>query len=83
MNIDEQIQEVYKHVDSMLRREQFLLCNAELKQVDIQTEELDILLAWLVATLPARSRLADREEFKRKVADQANIALDGPLLRGL
>lgn len=68
-NIDDKIQGVYKIVDQLARDGRLGRLDYKLGMVDVGFEPADILLAWLVATLPVASQLPTRSNFRELVAD--------------
>ncbi|MCI0643158.1 MAG: hypothetical protein L0Y72_18240 [Gemmataceae bacterium] len=54
---------IYDSVDELLRASQFEECNEILKGIEVESCSIDVLLAILTATAPARSQLKSRDQF--------------------
>lgn len=58
---------IYDSVDELLHGARFALCDSVLQETDASQCSIDVLLALLTATLPAKSRLATRAQFFQRV----------------
>jgi hypothetical protein len=58
---------IYDEIDDLLRARRFALCASILDEVEPSRSSVDILLALLTATLPAKSELPTRDSFFRRV----------------
>lgn len=58
---------IYDSVDELLHGARFALCDSVLQETDTSQCSIDVLLALLTATLPAKSRLATRTKFFQRV----------------
>ncbi len=65
--MDDIIQSIYTSVDRLLRHGKFDECDRRLAIVFVRNYPTDLLLAWLVATLPAASKIPSRPVFREKV----------------
>jgi hypothetical protein len=60
---------IYNTVDLMLRDGRFDLVDELLRQVDVKNK-VDVLLAYLTLTLPAKSKLLQRASFFERVKQE-------------
>lgn len=84
-NVDSALDLLYDGFDQLLRDGRFQEVDAILRCLDVAHLSGDILIGVLTATLPARSRLASRDDFRRKVQDSLTErdAMEEGLLTGL
>jgi len=61
---------IYDQVDALLRSGDFAQVDVVLDKVDVGSVSPDLLLGLLTATLPARTRLASRRAFFRRVEEK-------------
>jgi hypothetical protein len=82
---DSSLDLIYDSVDELLRRGQFAMIDSVLCELDVARHSADILLALLTATAPARSHLASRKAFFRRVKQvvESRGEYERGLLRGL
>jgi len=80
-SIDDNILNIYQKVDSMLRHREYDKCSKALGRLDVNKTDISILLAWLVATLPAKTMIKKRKAFfdkiKRNCKDESEELLFG------
>jgi hypothetical protein len=79
--------EVYDRFDGLLERGEFAACDRILQRVDLGRLDSNLMVAFLVITLPARQHLHERAPFYRGVQriltrDRGREAVE-PILRGL
>ena len=65
-NIDSALDIIYKNIDQLFKEGAFSRVNAIFKTMPPVALSVDIILGLLTASLPARRRLADREEFAKE-----------------
>src|SRR3990172_8235788 len=80
-HIDSALDVLYDRVDDLLKARQFSTVDDLLRQADVGSISVDVLLGLLTATLPARSRLAARSKFFADV--EAAIKMRGEWEDGL
>lgn len=68
-NPDEALDLIYDAIDALLRDGRFEKCDEDLRDIDVSTTSVDILLGVLTATLPAHSRLPSRPRLVRAARD--------------
>lgn len=61
---------VYDTMDDLLCENKFAECNSILQETDISSTSIDILVALLIITAAAKSRIPYRSEFLNKVSDE-------------
>lgn len=59
--------EIYERCDSLMKCGQFAKLDSEIATLDITSLDIDLLIGWLTATLPAKSKLPSRGEFFSQV----------------
>jgi hypothetical protein len=79
--------EVYDQVDGLLERGDFAACDRILQLVDLDRLDSNLMVAFLVITLPVREHLRERRAFHGAVeriltTDRGKEAAEG-ILRGL
>jgi hypothetical protein len=79
--------DVYDRVDGLLERGEFAACDRILERIDLGRLDSNLMIAFLVITLPARQHLRERGPFYREVErilsrDRGREAVE-PILRGL
>lgn len=62
-HVDAALDVLYDRVDDLLKASQFSAVDNLLRQADVASISVDVLLGLLTATLPARSKLPARAEF--------------------
>ena len=62
-HIDTALDVWYDRVDDLLKARQFEVVDGLLRQANVSSLSVDVLLGLLTATLPARSRLSARAKF--------------------
>ncbi|MCI0377559.1 MAG: hypothetical protein L0215_08135 [Gemmataceae bacterium] len=62
---------IYDSVDELLRASQFEECDEILKGIEIEACSIDVHLAILTATAPARSQLRSRDHYFQQVKSLA------------
>ena len=60
--LDEQLDEIYTSVNGMMRRGTLHKLNNILAKLDIDNTSVDLLLGYLVSTLPVKSKLKARSK---------------------
>jgi hypothetical protein len=70
MDLDAQIEQLYDRVDDLLCQGRFDLVDQELLQVDVASAPVELLVAWLIITLPAGSKLVQRGPFVELVRNR-------------
>jgi hypothetical protein len=78
---------VYDRIDRLLERGEFATCDRLLRRIDLGQLDSNVMVAFLVITLPARQHLHERGPFYRGVErilsrDRGREAVE-PTLRGL
>jgi hypothetical protein len=79
MNIDNQLDQIYDTIDDLLLNSKFSEVDCILERLEIKID-LDLLLGYLTATYPAKSKLRKRENLFNKVKEEYT---DEQLLKGL
>ena len=84
-HIDSALDVLYDRVDDLLKAQQFTVLDDLLRQVDVDSISVDVLLGLLTATLPARSKLPARPKFFADVETSIKTrgAWENGLLAGL
>lgn len=72
---------IYAHVRDFIHREMISDLNDEITRISINGTETDILLAWLTATSPVKSKLPARCKFFKNT--KRILKIRGELERGL
>lgn len=84
MATPKQIDTIHATIDNMMRDGKFNGIDILLKGVDVPKADPDILLSYLTATLPVRSKISYRVEFYKQVEQEFNKRKYEPeLLKGL
>lgn len=83
MQLTTLLDNLYEHIDFLMRTEQFSVLDFRMKCVDIKTEYTEVLLGWLTATLPAKSKLPFRPEMYKRIESELNKRKQFGLLEGL
>jgi len=83
--IDYLLDDLYINIDSILKANDFQKCDEILRNLDIRNTNTDLLLGYLTATLPAKSKLPFRQEFYKNVEEltKQRGEYEESLLRGL
>ena len=79
--------DVYDRIDGLLERGEFAACDRILQRIDLGQLDSNLMVAFLVITLPARQQLHERGPFYRGVQrilarERGQEAVE-PILRGL
>jgi hypothetical protein len=80
-NVDAALDVLYDRVDDLLKAKQFPAVDDLLRQANVGSISVDVLLGLLTATLPARSKLAARSRFFADV--EASLKARGEWENGL
>lgn len=76
---------VYDSIDELLHSGHFALCASVLDKLDVEKCSVDVLVGLLTATLPARTRIENRERFFRSVEQELGRrgSYEPAILKGL
>lgn len=76
---------VYDSIDSLLHGGHFTICSSLLSELSVSDYSMDVLLALLTTTLPAKSQIATRADFLHRVENELRRRgeLESELLSGL
>ncbi len=66
-SIDSELDKVYDNIDALLSSSNFEQCNSLLRGLNVNETGTDLLLGYLTATFPAKSRLPYRDTFYQNV----------------
>jgi hypothetical protein len=84
MASSEEIDRIHETIDRLLTASKFEHVEIMLKAVDVPNEDADILLSYLVATLPSVSKIPYRTEFYKQVEQTMQARqYDENILQGL
>lgn len=85
MSVDNLIYEIHRFIEFFLNRGDFESVDAILKILNPEVESVDGMLSYLTATLPAKDKLTEREEFYNRVERyfKTNVPEFEMLLQGL
>jgi hypothetical protein len=80
-----ELDEIYERIDSLMKEGKFNEIDRELQRMDINSTDINIILAYLTTTLPVRSKLSNRKKFYSEFEKQlkANSEYETGLLDGL
>lgn len=66
----EDLIKIYERCDSLMKGGQFTELDSEIATLDITSLDSDLLIGWLTATLPGKSKLPSREAFFKQVREE-------------
>lgn len=75
--IDEAIDILFRHVNEMLCRNEFVLCNDLLYTVDLKRLDTNLLVGLLTITLPASTELPFRAKLVKRIEEKLRILAPG------
>lgn len=81
---NQEMDRIYDVADDLMRNGRFENLDLRLKELRVETASLDRLLTWLIATLPAKSKLPSRKNLIHAVRRHAKSDVEyHDLLAGL